>query len=102
MPCIWPRSFSPRIAAVVHSITVQRRPFLDRLGDITGGRVWLASSNEQLQDLFSRALQDMRSRYLLTYSPPGRNTPGWHAITVTLRTQRATIVARPGYLVAES
>ena len=90
-----------RSAAVVHIVTVQGRPFLDRLAGITGGRVWPASSNEQLEELFSRALQDMRSRYLLTYSPKTRNTRGWHEIKVTLRNQRAMIVARPGYVVPD-
>jgi hypothetical protein len=41
----------------------------------------------------------MRARYLLTYYPAPPVTPGWHELKVTLKTGRADIHTRPGYLV---
>ena len=70
-------------------------------GTVAGGRTWSATSDSQLRDLFWRALEEMRARYLLTYYPRGVQRPGWHAVKVTLKNGRADITARPGYFVAQ-
>lgn len=88
-----------RANTVVHVVRAGRDGFLDRLADATGGRTWSAGSDRQLEELFTRALDEMRARYVLTYSPTGPRTPGWHDIKVSLRRQRADITARPGYFV---
>ncbi len=89
-----------RVGVVVHAIRVESDEFLDRLVDASGGRTWSATSDRQLRELFTRALEEMRARYLLTYTPSGVRTPGWHDIKVRLRNGRADINARPGYFVA--
>jgi hypothetical protein len=43
----------------------------------------------------------MRARYLLTYTPQGVTSPGWHPLKVKLQRGRADITARPGYFVAQ-
>ena len=89
-----------RIGVVIHAVRVESDPFLDRLTESSGGRTWSATSDRQLRELFTRALDEMRARYLLTYAPAGVRTPGWHEIKVRLKTGRADITARPGYFVS--
>ena len=72
-----------RANVVIHAITVgPDQPFLKQLTHEAGGRTWSASSNRDLQELFRRAIRDMRDRYVLTYTPSGVSRPGWHALRV--------------------
>lgn len=91
-----------RVGVVTHVVCVESDPFLERLVEAAGGRIWSATSDRQLQELFTHALEEMRARYLLTYSPRGVKGAGWHELKVKLRNGRADITARPGYFVAES
>ena len=86
-----------RSGAVIHAVRVESDAFLDRLTQAAGGRTWSATSNRQLRELFTRALDEMRARYLLTYTPRGVDTPGWHSVKVSLKNSRGEITARPGY-----
>ena len=73
------------------------------LGDLAsagGGRRWTAQSSRDLRDLFGKALNELRTRYLLTYSPSGVSRGGWHDVKVTLKGARGEVTARPGYFVA--
>ena len=89
-----------RSGAVIHALRLESDPFLDRLVQAAGGRTWSATSDRQLRELFTKALDEMRARYLLTYTPRGVDTAGWHAVKVSLKNGRADITARPGYFVA--
>jgi VWFA-related protein len=75
--------------------------FLRSLADGTGGRVFRASANLPLEDLFEMVLDDARSRYVLTYSPD-KTTPGWHKLNVKLVGAKGDVVARRGYFVGTS
>lgn len=87
-----------RSSIVIHVVRFGIGEFLDRLANETGGRTWRASSDRQLEELFTRALYEMRTRYVLTYSVRAPNKPGWHRIEVGLRNARGDVTARPGYL----
>jgi VWFA-related protein len=90
-----------RAAVVIHAVTVESDVLIDRLTQISGGRTWSASSDRQLQELFTRALDEMRARYLLTYTPRGVSKPGWHELKVKVKTG-GDVTARRGYFVAGS
>ena len=87
---------------MVHAVRVDSNDFLDHLAEASGGRTWSATSDKQLRELFTRALEEMRARYLLSYTPHGVSNRGWHELEVTLTNGRADITARPGYFVSES
>jgi VWFA-related protein len=72
---------------------------LDELTDAGGGRRWSAESSRDLRELFVRVLEELRSRYLLTYYPTGVAREGWHDVKVTLKAARGDVIARPGYFV---
>lgn len=88
-----------RSNAVVHVVHFRPDAFLGRLTQITGGRNWSAESDRQLEELFGRVLDEMRARYLLTYTPSGTQTPGWHQIKVSLKDARGDVIAKQGYFV---
>ena len=90
-----------RSGVVIHAARVESDALLDRLTQISGGRTWSATSDRQLRELFSRALDEMRARYLLTYTPHGVRQPGWHELKVKLKNGGAEVTARRGYFVAE-
>jgi VWFA-related protein len=73
-------------------------PFLDALTAETGGKVLNAERSGQLRDAFVRIVKEFRSRYLVTYSPRGVDTGGWHSIQVTLKGRKGIVTARRGYL----
>jgi len=100
-----------RAGVVVHVLTVGKGStesskrygertslFVGQVAQVTGGRVWTASSERDLKTLVAEAFSEMRSRYLLTYEPK-EATPGWHELKVRLRRGRADIKARAGYFV---
>ena len=71
--------------------------FLDALASATGGRVLKADTTRSLPATFEEVLSEIRTRYLLTYSPRGVDTPGWHRIELRVKERRADVRARSGY-----
>jgi VWFA-related protein len=71
--------------------------FLDRLATTTGGRVLKADLTSNLPKAFDEILREFRTRYVLTYSPRGVDTPGWHQIAVKVKGRTADVRARTGY-----
>jgi VWFA-related protein len=76
-----------------------RSRFLDELASAGGGRSWLANDADDLKDLFGNVLDELRSRYLLSYYASGVTREGWHDVKVTLKGARGDVTARPGYYV---
>jgi hypothetical protein len=80
---------------------VQIRPaILEQLTSASGGRIWSATSPRDLRSLFTQALEEMRARYLLTFTPSGTPQEGWHDLKVSLQHARGDVTARTGYFVA--
>jgi Ca-activated chloride channel family protein len=73
--------------------------FLHELAKAGGGRHWVADKASDLNNLFGKALNELRARYLLTYAATGVKRQGWHDVKVTLKGARGDVTARPGYFV---
>jgi Mg-chelatase subunit ChlD len=69
-----------RYGVVIHVVEVRTSTmtsrFLPILADAAGGRVFSASSPDDLMRLFTSALNEMRARYLLTFTPAQRPRGG--------------------------
>jgi VWFA-related protein len=72
--------------------------FLRELASLTGGTAYNIDSTRDLRATFLRILDEFRHRYLVSYTPHGVGRNGWHRLDVRLKSRRATIKARPGYL----
>jgi VWFA-related protein len=73
--------------------------FLEALVDAAGGRRWSATSLQDLGELFTGAIDEMRARYLVTFYPEGVRHDGWHELKVSVNA-RGDVTTRPGYFVA--
>lgn len=75
-----------------------RDAFVERLAEESGGRVLAAENSGQIQILFETIIAEFRTRYVLTYTPRGVETTGWHPLRVTLKNRSGQVTARSGYL----
>ena len=93
-----------RSDAVIYGVTARGATTLLRdLGHATGGNVIDVASTADLQTAFRTVLDEFRRRYLVSYTPTGVASTGWHTLAVKVK-QRATgvrVKARPGYLGGE-
>jgi len=90
-----------RSDVVVYSVAVRgpaRTTFLSELSALTGGALFEVDSTKNLNAIFLGILDEFRHRYLLSYSPRGVSTDGWHRLDVRVKGRKATVKARPGYL----
>ena len=90
-----------RADVVVYGVSVVSRlkpEFLREVTSLTGGRLFEIEKTVTLTSTFLGILEEFRHRYLVSYTPKGVAKDGWHKLDVRLRSRRATIKARPGYL----
>lgn len=73
--------------------------FLRKVAQLSGGRVIDIGRSEGLTDAFLAILDEFRQRYLITFTPTGVATTGWHRLDVRVKGRTATVRARRGYLV---
>ncbi len=59
---------------------------------------WSARSSGHFRELFVEVLNQLRARYLVTYSPEGVSREGWHDVRVSVKKTKGIVTARPGYL----
>jgi hypothetical protein len=71
--------------------------FLPTLAQETGGDLIDAENEEQLASLCDQVGEAIRTTYILSYAPAGIASDGWHAIDVSLKGARGSVVARRGY-----
>jgi VWFA-related protein len=74
-----------------------RETFLPEAVRATGGRYFEAASERDLRRRFLDVLADIRSRYVLSYSPADAPEAGWHTLTLRLKRRKGVVLARRGY-----
>jgi len=72
--------------------------YLAQLVEDTGGSLFVARDVGRLRASFSRVVNEFRSRYLLTYSPDGVESAGWHELEVRIKGRGRRVQARRGYM----
>ena len=90
-----------RTDTVVYAVAAgppQRAGFLGQLSALTGGTLLQVSTSADLTAVFLQILEEFRQRYLISYSPRGVPSEGWHALEVRVRGRDVEVQARPGYL----
>jgi VWFA-related protein len=63
----------------------------------SGGRLIETSSSEHLREIFLTLLAEMKTRYILTYSPEAPLREGWHELEVKVKRKGVDVHARRGY-----
>jgi VWFA-related protein len=83
-----------RLARQEHA---RRTRVLREVTDESSGRLVETDSYDRLQALFLEILEEMKTRYVLTYSPPEPVREGWHELEVKVKRQGVDVRARRGY-----
>jgi VWFA-related protein len=91
-----------RAGTVVHILMTGSGDFYEKVAEASGGRTWRVTADGQLPGRFADALAEMRARYLLSYSPHGPATTGWHNVRVRVKNRGGDVNARRGYFVSGS
>ena len=88
-----------RSDVVVYPIATKgsRPEFLEELASLTGGRLHEIERDAELSAAFRTILDEFRHRYLITYTPKGVPSGGWHKLDVRVNRSGARVKARPGY-----
>ncbi len=74
------------------------RKMLERLSERSGGRALLDEKIENLEQAFRDVYQEIRSQYLLTYSPSRQDLDDrWRSIEIELTIKGHKITGREGY-----
>lgn len=82
----------------VAGISLKGEQMLRRIADETGGRMFLPSSEAQLQLVHTALAADVQNRYLLTYTPANQRHDGkWRSIAVDCAVAGSHVKARDGY-----
>jgi VWFA-related protein len=87
---------------VARQTTGRRTGELQRIAEATGGRFWEAEATEQLEATFLEILEEMRTRYLLTFQLTGVEKAGEHRLEVRLRGAKGKVRSRRSYYVTPS
>ena len=89
-----------RTDVTVYGVRAQgarRGEFLEELSAATGGRTVEIASTTDLQKTFVAILDEFRQRYVVSFTPRGVSSTGWHRLQVRVKGRRPTITARQGY-----
>ena len=79
-------------------ISLKGERLLRNVAEQTGGRAFFPSRDEQLPSVHQMIASDIRSRYLLAYTPSNRRIDGaWRRISVKTTDPEQVVRARPGY-----
>ena len=72
---------------------------LETLAASTGGRIFMPSVGDQLDNAFAEILRDLRSQYLIGYYPRDlpRDSPRFHKVRVELKRKDLRVSTRTGY-----
>jgi VWFA-related protein len=88
---------SDAIAYAVATRQGGRSDFLVDLTEATGGSLFEVESTKDLGATFVAILNEFRQRYLISYTPRGVATTGWHSVVVRVKGRNLKVKARPGY-----
>jgi VWFA-related protein len=109
--------FALRSDVVIYSIGIRDANFpegkldsgaLRKVSDRTGGRAFFPSQPSELQAAFSQIDQELRSQYLIAYSPTNKNRDGSYrririeVINPDLRKNKPQLLYRQGYYAKKS
>ncbi len=78
------------------------RPFLERLADLSGGESYFPVAAEDLHDNYRRVVENLRRRYVLSYTSTNSERNGsWRKVQILPRSSDVSVTSRGGYLAPE-
>jgi VWFA-related protein len=82
-------------------IPQQNRPdgkkILQQIARETGGRYFEAKKKDSVDDVYAQIAEELRTQFMLGYTPPKDQSSGYHSIHLTAKKQDLTVQTREGY-----
>jgi VWFA-related protein len=73
------------------------KKILERVSKETGGRLFVVSKKEPIDQIYTEIADELRHQYNLGYTPAGAPASGYHKIQLTTKKKDLIVQARDGY-----
>jgi VWFA-related protein len=73
------------------------KKILQQIAQQTGGRFFEAKKKDSVDDIYAQIAEELRTQFMLGYTPPKDQTAGYHSIHLTARNKDLEVQTREGY-----
>jgi VWFA-related protein len=73
------------------------KKILQRIAQDTGGRYFEAKKKDSVDDIYAQIAEELRTQFMLGYTPPKDQTSGYHSIRLTAKKNDLAVQTRTGY-----
>jgi VWFA-related protein len=73
------------------------KKILQEIAQQTGGRFFEAKKKESVDDDYAQIAEELRTQFMLGYTPPKDQTTGYHSIHLTAKKKDLAVQTRAGY-----
>ncbi len=70
---------------------------LQRIAEETGGRYFEAKKKDSVDDIYAQIAEELRTQFMLGYTPPKDQQSGYHSIHLTAKKKDLAVQTRTGY-----
>ncbi len=77
------------------------KKILQRISQETGGRFFQVSKKDTVDDVYASIAEELRTQFMLGYTPPKDQSSGYHSIHLTTKNKDQTVQTRAGYFSTE-
>jgi VWFA-related protein len=77
------------------------KKILQRIAQETGGRYFEAKKKDAVDDIYAQIAEELRTQFMLGYTPPKDQTAGYHSIHLTAKKKDLAVQTRAGYFSGE-
>src|SRR5580704_2638120 len=74
---------------------------LQRIAQETGGRYFEAKKKDSVDDIYAQIAEELRTQFMLGYTPPKDQQSGYHSIHLTAKKKDLEVQTRAGYYSGE-
>jgi VWFA-related protein len=73
------------------------KKILQQIAEKTGGRFFQAGKKDSIDDIYAQIAEELRTQFMLGYTPPKDQSSGYHSIHLTAKKKDLTVQTREGY-----
>ena len=77
------------------------KKILQRISQETGGRFFQVSKKDTVDDVYASIAEELRTQFMLGYTPPKDQSSGYHSIHLTTKNKDQMVQTRAGYFSTE-
>jgi VWFA-related protein len=77
--------------------TPDGKKIMQRIAQETGGRYFQVSKKDNVEDVYASIAEELRTQFMLGYTPPKDQTDGYHSIHLNTKDKDQQVQTRAGY-----